>query len=190
MDFPRKILILKHQNMSAPSKKQNSECLIHFPGINDSLRPFTEKRFKTFLCRREEWLQLDETASVIAKNSLEVCPLDESSENCEQYHFHQKCYNSFTDISKVKRAATKGSQEPKVANDDVEKEIPFDDIEEPQSPKPKRRSRVSGQQRSNRNVLPDVCIICKRKISYIRDKVSTFPETFAVSFDLAWLCTC
>ena len=30
---------------------------------------------------------------------------------------------------------------------------------------------MSVQQGSNSNVLPDVCIICKRKTSYIRDKV-------------------
>jgi hypothetical protein len=81
--------------------------------------------------------------------------------------------NSFTDISKIKRAR----QQQKVVNYDAKKEKSREEVEEPQSPKPKRRSRVSGQQGqgSNRNVLPDVCIICKRKISYIRDKVSFSP---------------
>ena len=165
--------------MSALIKKNNNECLIHFAGTKDCLCPFSKKRFETFLCRREEWLQFEEAASVIAKNSLQVCRQDESSENCEQYFFHQKCYNSFTDISKIKRAR----QQQKVVNYDAEKEKSREEVEEPQSPKPKQRSRVSGQQGqgSNRNVLPDVCIICKRKISYIRDKVS-FSPLFTVFF--------
>ena len=152
--------------MSAPSKKKNNECLIHFAETKDSLRLFTKKRFETFLCCREEWLQLDGAPSVIVKNSLEICHHRESSENCEQYCFHQKCYNSFTDISKIKGAR----QQPK-AFIDVEKEMHPEEVVAPQSPKPKR-SRMSEQQRSNRNVLPDICIICKRKTSFIRDKVS------------------
>jgi hypothetical protein len=157
--------------------KKNYECFIHFAGTKDSLVPFTKKRFETFLCRREEWLQFDEAASIIAKNSLQVCSQDKCSKNFGQYFFHQKCYNSITDISKIKRAR----QQQKVVDDDAEKKKPRREVEELQSPKPKRWNLMSEQQQSNRNFLPDICIICKRKTSYIRDKVSFLPLV-AVSF--------
>jgi hypothetical protein len=48
--------------MSALIKKNNNECLIHFAGTKDRLCPFSKKRFETFLCRREEWLQFEEAA--------------------------------------------------------------------------------------------------------------------------------
>ena len=155
------------------SSKIENKCLIHFAGTKESLYPFTKKRFETFLCRREEWLQLDDIVTIIAKNSLHVCCQDESSENYEQYFFHQKCYNLFTDISKLRRA-----RQLKITHNDAEKENwrPCKEVEEPQSPKRKkvkqqRHGRLSVQQGSNSNVLPDVCIICKRKTSYIKDKV-------------------
>lgn len=75
--------------------------MINFARTKYSLRPFTKERFETFLCRVEEWLQFDEAASVIAKRLLQVCRQDESSEKCSQYFFHQKCNNSFTNMSKI-----------------------------------------------------------------------------------------
>ena len=72
----------------------------------------------------------------------------------------------FTD--KLKRA-----RQLKVTNNDEEKENwrPCKEVEELQFPKRKkvkqqRHGRLSVQQGSNSNVLPDVCIICKRKTSY------------------------
>jgi hypothetical protein len=129
---------------------------------------FTRKRFETFLRRREEWLETDEASSVIAKKSLQVCPKDESLENCGKYFFHQKCYNLFTDISKIKRA----EQQNIVKNDESNEKCT-----ETESPKPKRQqTRASAENQplntSNKNVLPDVCIICKKKTSYINDTVS------------------
>ena len=71
----------------------------------------------------------------------------------------------FTDISKVRRA-----RQLKIVNNDAEKENwrPCTEVEEPQSPKRKqvkqqRHGRLSVQQGSNSNVLPDICIICKLK---------------------------
>ena len=91
--------------------------------------PFTKKRFETFLCRREERLQFEEVALGNSEKFAAVCPQDESSENGEQYFFHRKCYNSFTDISKIKRAR----QQQNVLNYDAEKEKSRKEVE-PQSP--------------------------------------------------------
>ncbi len=93
-----------------PLNKRNYECLIHFAGTKNSLCPFvSKKRFETFLCCCEEWLQFDEAASIIAKNSLQVCSQHERSENCEQYFFiknaiiHLRTFRKLKELDNNKR---------------------------------------------------------------------------------------
>ena len=149
------------ENMSKDS------CLIYFTGTKGNLSSFTTKRFKTFQQRREEWLETDGASSVIAKKSLQVCPKDESPDNCGNYYFHEKCYKIFTDISKIRRA-----KQQNIVKDHEDNEH----CTETESPKSKRRhTRASEKQplnTPNLNVLPDFCIVCKKKTSYVKDTVS------------------
>ena len=69
------------------------------------------------------------------------------------------------DISKRKRA-----RQPEIVNNEAEKENwrPCREVEEPQSlkrnqVKQQRHGRLSVQKGSIPNVLPDVCITCKKK---------------------------
>lgn len=163
--------------LNEDNKNKIFACLIHCTRTEDTLFPFTKKRFETFLRRRKEWLQLEDSISAIAKNSLEVCPENESSERCDQYHFHQKCYNTFTDVSKIERA-NQQKEGPKVEDNDGNGD---DQQHESESPKPKRRTRVAGKHvlhNPSQNVLPDVCIICKKKDSYINKKVCFLTSFF------------
>ena len=148
-------------------------CLIHYSGTKGSLISFTEKRFETFFSCRKEWLKYNEISSNIANKSLDICPDGESVKNCGRFSLHIKCYNAFTDISKIKRVEQKILAKENAKNESKKE---FSKEENSGSPKPKRctQSLSSSQTQpnsSNRNVLPPVCIICKRKNSF-RDTVS------------------
>ena len=40
----------------------------------------------------------------IAKTSLNICNNGIDPDNFNQYFFHEKCYNGFTDVAKLKKA--------------------------------------------------------------------------------------
>ena len=86
-------------------------CLIHYSGTKGSLLPLADKRFQTFLFRRRQWLKYDELSSLVAEKSLNVCPEgDKSVENFSRFFFQTKCYNQFTDVSKIERAEKKAAE--------------------------------------------------------------------------------
>ena len=151
-------------------------CLVHYSGTDSSLLPFTKKRFQTFLSRRRQWLELvkdDDVSSLVAKKSLSVCP--DENVNYTNFFFHAKCYNQFTDVSKIERAEERAAKRKEHDNPE---QNPLD--KDLRSPEAKRRTRstfesVLQQKSCASNVLPHLCIICKQKNAYFKNKVSLGP---------------
>jgi hypothetical protein len=83
------------------------------------------------------------------------------------YCFHPACYRSFTDKSKLDRAKT-------TLTNAADRKRVADDNNQTNCPRPEKVTRTTRQSFSARssNVLPEICLICKRHGSiYITDKV-------------------
>ena len=83
-------------------------CLVHLDG---TLLTFTTRRFTTFMRHRQHWLQIlvSSPLSAVALETLKLCPDDLSVIEgvYANFCYHEKCYNTFTDISKQQRAIGK-----------------------------------------------------------------------------------
>ena len=158
---------------SAGSDASHRVCVIHFEGKDGELRELTSETVNRILERRKEWLSLPSSYKAfteVAKKSFEFIHEtdDLNPENiAKTYCFHPACYRSFTDKSKLDRAKTtltNAADRKRVADDNTQTICPRPE-------KVTRTTRQSFPARSS-NVLPDICLICKRHGPiYITDKV-------------------
>lgn len=153
-------------------EKPSRLCLIHLQGVKEDINNFTEQTFNKFKNCRLKWLQLQGISSEIAHQSLKICANEE--EDCSKFFFHKYCYRQFTDVSKIKRAEVK-QQKLGLVSADVSR-INQSEVGAP-SINPRKRTRsatlsslVETPARNN-EVLPNVCIICKKEKIYVNDKV-------------------
>ena len=140
-------------------------CLIHLEGAKEELNAFTDQTFAKFKNCRLQWLPLPGTSSKVAHECL--------------YYFHKYCYRQFTDVTKIRRAKSK-----------QQKLLDFEQSETNQcdldtaSKILRKRTRSATMSPSdkiparNNEVLPNVCIICKKEKIYVKDKVNILEKKF------------
>ena len=125
-------------------------------------------------------------SATIAEASLAVCPIEEefNEDNCSLFYYHEKCYFSFTDISKLKKDTERHGQIQSQAEHlipPVEFE-PTMGRESPAIPHKRLRSSVHNHPGRHIIVLPELCIIWnRREVSYIRNKVRIFINCFSIT---------
>jgi hypothetical protein len=164
----------------------NHVCVIHFEGKEGEIKRFTQDTLAKIIESRKEWLNLPfsyKNFTSVAKKSLEYLNDSGDLSDEEKCCYHLSCYRKFTDINKIKRAMGTSAPE-KIATGDAEN-IDID------YPKPEKVPRITtrrsfgslGKCHESRssNVLPDACLICKKKGPiYVTDNVSFTPPFFRV----------
>ena len=152
-------------------------CLIHLEGVKEELNAFTDQTFAKFKNCRLQWLPLPGTSSKVAHESLNICTNEEL--DFSKYYFHKYCYRQFTDVTKIRRAESK-----------QQKLLDFEQSETNQcdvdtaSKIPRKRTRSATMSpldkipARNNEVLPNVCIICKKEKIYVKDKVNILEKKF------------
>ena len=161
---------------------------IHFDGKeNGELKEFTEGTLAKVRDVRSQWLSLPgpyKNFTKVAKESFKTIgdniDLEKVNEACD---YHLQCYRNFTDISKLERAKTT------IANSSIERPAE-DNSQEIDEASHQRQAKVSRPKRhllkegttpgeTSSNILPRVCLICKRPGPlYITDVVNKFYVCF------------
>ena len=155
----------------ADEEIKGKSCLIHLKGIKEEINTFTEQTFTKLKNCRFQWLQLPGTSSEIAHESLKICANEEL--DFSKYYFHKYCYRQFTDVTKIRRAESKQQKLLAVEQSEINQcEVATASI----NPRKHTRSAIISPlveiPARNNEVLPNVCIICKKEKIYVKDKVS------------------
>lgn len=161
----------------------NRTCVIHFDGKKGEQKRLTAETLSKIIERRREWLNLPDSYkefTEVAKKSFEF--ISESvalnkNDIPENLVYHIQCYRNFTDKTKIERAKTtlsNASRKRSICETANKNEAT---TSKPQ--KAPRTTRQSGstscQSSSTSNVLPKICLVCKRPGPiYITHKVTLF----------------
>ena len=161
----------------ADKEAKCKSCLIHLEGVKEELNAFTEQTFAKFKNCRLQWLFLSGTSSKIAYESLNICTNVEL--DFSKYYFHKYCYRQFTDVAKIRRAESKQQNlldfeqsETNQCDVDTALKIPR------KRPRSATMSQLDKIPARNNEVLPNVCIICKKEEIYVKDKVNILEKKF------------
>ena len=141
--------------------------------MEEELSRFTECTYARFLQRREEWIKINDEESQTALKTFQAIPhgFDLNSLAIQQSCFCYTCYRRFTDKSKLERAQkTKG----KVVD------CKADDLKTPSPQKKSMTTKITYSvaglstsiERRNKDILPPVCLICKKSKLFIIDKIN------------------
>ena len=158
---------------------------------------FTEGTLAMVRDVRRQWLILPEpnkNFTKVAKESFKIIgdnlELEKVNEACG---YHLQYYRNFTDISKLERAkTTKANSGIKGPAEDNSQEI--DEAGHQHQAKvsrPKRHLLKEGTTpgKTSSNILPHVCLICKRPGPlYVTDAVNKFRTLYITSFKLLRVC--
>ena len=157
-------------------------CVVHFDGKDGEIKKLTEGTFAKIIDMRKQWLNLSSSYrefTEVAKKSFKfIEDSDELTELVEETcGYHLDCYQTFTNISKLERAKTtlanagrKRVSEQSIGQPEIN----------PNAGKVARTTRhsvstlekVKDCPSRSSNVLPEICLICKRPGAlYITDKV-------------------
>ena len=161
-------------------------CIIHFNDKDGELTKLGQGSLNKIIERRKQWLNLSSPSytvfTEVAKKSFEYISDSENldiNDIARTCCYHPACYRNFTDITKIERAAkalTKTASQKRSAES-----ITTPDETESNKPTPKKVPRntrqsfekLSGHFSRSPNVLPKVCLICKRdRPIYFFDKVT------------------
>ena len=132
------------------------ECCIHiFSDKNGPILPISEKTLQTIQDPAEKWRQLDgverEVGVKTQLSDVQHGPLGTAG-------FHMPCYRRFTDKTKIARSVKR------CANIGQPSDNTFTSRKSVRNVECSSCSKTSDQpKRRNINVLPEQCIICKRK---------------------------
>ena len=154
-------------------------CLIHIDGESGPLTNFTEVSFKKFLDCRAICLTLDGIQLDIAEKTTKI-----TCDNCNTFtgpSYHRGCYSAFTNKTLIQRAEKRVCkkheyQAQETTADTIETLAKVND----EATIPKRALRSSTvdflteeniEKRRSVHVLPAICIICKKKTSYVTERV-------------------
>ena len=157
-------------------------CVVHFDGKYGEIKKLTEGTFAKIIDMRKQWLNLSSSYrefTEVAKKSFKF--IDDSDELTELVEetcgYHLDCYRTFTNISKLERAKTTLANAGR-------KRVSEQSIEQPEiNPNAGKFARTTRHSVStlekvkdcpskSSNVLPEICLICKRPGAlYITDKV-------------------
>ena len=95
--------------MAAPGRHSaDNRCFVHCSNVCEDLKPFTEKRWKTFLKSVQVWKDLVGFQADIARDFVQEFG-DRAADDGdgipvpERGGFHPTCYRYFTDLSKIER---------------------------------------------------------------------------------------
>lgn len=169
-------------------ESSGKQCLIHIPKKTGDLQKstaYTATKIREF-CR--QWIDLDGNQQVIASriaSTVESWP--ENITNDEEFYYHKECYIRFCDKQQIARAekriqkSRKDAESNKVTPEchDQNSSHSLNSPEESSCRKSARLyERIETQDRPyteqrprSKHVLPEHCIICKKKDVYITDKV-------------------
>lgn len=151
-------------------------CIIHFAKVDPALPliKFTTCTLERFVERRKQWLYLDGEQKEVAEKSLEFLPIDQDTLYSAQFYYHKECYCKFTDKTKVERAIARSQKSDVIVGghystqDEDERRPLTRSLIKPESVVARTTKLVS----SRSDVLPEICIICKKVESYFTDPVS------------------
>lgn len=173
-------------NMEEMSMGDSPSCLIHFEGKSGELCKLTTYTLVKIKEYCKKWVKLDGEQKEIAIKLVnvvrewpdiepEVMPIGTG-----EIYYHKECYTRFCDKSKVARAEARISK-TKGESYKTEKKTKSDQAVEqgehfiqPMRSSTRIASMISGAATAERrtiHVMPELCIICKRKDAYIMDKV-------------------
>ena len=155
------------------------DCLIHIGGESGPLNNFTEVSFKKFLDCRAIWLTPDGIQRDIAEKTTKI-----TCDNCTTFtslSYHRGCYSAFTNKTLIQQAEKRVCkkheyQAQETTADTIETLASVND----EATIPKRALRSSTvdflteeniEKRRSVHVLPAICIICKKKTSYVTERV-------------------
>ena len=155
----------------ADEETKGKSCLIHLKGVKEEINTFTEQTFTKLKNCRLQWLQLPGSSSEITHESLKICANEEL--DFSKYYFHKYCYRQFTDVTKIRRAESKQQKLLAVEQSEINQcKVATASI----NPRKRTRSAIISPlveiPARNNEVLPNVCIICKKEKIYVKDKVS------------------
>ena len=156
-----------------------SFCIIHFSKV-DAFLPliqFTSCTFDRLKERRNEWLHLDGEQREIAEKSLEFLTIEQEQlcyeNDSPPFFYHKECYRRFTDKTKMERAATR------LKKVDLKHNKQIVNLEEKMRPltrslldKPESVKVTPQENSTGKDILPEICIICKKLENYYTDPVS------------------
>jgi hypothetical protein len=169
------------------ANKLEPVCVIHFEGKKGELLKLQQASLNKIVERRKQWLNLSSSSyaafTEVAKKSFMFIG-DSENLNIESLVqtccYHPACYRNFTDITKIERAKkvlTTNAGQKRSANP-CSVIADSTDTNNPQPKKIPRLTRkssqnVTGHSSRSPNVLPQICLICKRGGPiYFTDKVT------------------
>jgi hypothetical protein len=160
-----------------------SFCVIHFPKV-DAFLPliqftsFTLDRVKE---RRNQSLHLDGERKEIAEKSLEFLTIKQEhlcfENDSPPFFYHKECYRRFTDKTKMERATTRLKKanlkinEQIVNQEDKLRPLTRSLIDKPESVKANQQEKPF-KPATGKDILPKICIICKKLENYFTHPVS------------------
>lgn len=172
-------------NMAEMSLSDSPSCLIHFEGKSGELCKLTTYTLVKIKEYCNKWVNLDGEQKEIASKLVNVVRQWPDIEQelmptgTGDLYYHKECYVRFCDKSKVARAETRTSK-IKEKSYATEKGKQSDQAnEQGEHLQPMRSSAriasissgTASVERRTAHVMPELCIICKRKDAYIMDKV-------------------
>ena len=93
--------------MSVSESSVGNRCILHCSSVSEVLKPFTEKRWNTFLNSVKVWKDLVGYQADIARDFVQGLDVAEDEDITtlglavpERGGYHQTCYRYFTDLSK------------------------------------------------------------------------------------------
>ena len=115
-------------------------CIIHCKDTGtEQVKPCTTISYSRIIDCATQWLHLDGTQQHVASQ------VDLNANLSDEFGYHQSCYDTFTNKKNIHQANVR-----------VAKGV-------------KRPWQEIGSQASNQNILPNLCLICKKKQIRIKD---------------------
>ena len=163
---------------------------MHFKDVSETLFPITKARLEKFIKSRQQWVIID----CEQQAEIEICRMSYelfSDEDILSYltedafeldwSYHKTCYKRLCDVSKIRRAETKSNIQttlPNGPNSMGKVAVNTKTVTASAGEKRKSSRLVDNQTQSEsgckrqRNVLPEMCIICQRASPWFKkDKV-------------------
>ena len=154
-------------------------CCVHFSSIdckNETLVQASDASVAAIIKFRKRWSLLDGEACVVARESQQNFSDAEAEQRCDIW-YHRKCYQKFTNkrtLEMAGRRLLKCEQSRKEAEPPrkTRQTMPLGLVPSlSRSSETSSTASRSGSSRRSASILPEVCIICKKKEHYYTDKV-------------------
>lgn len=147
-------------------------CCLHLTNVVDKIKPFSEITWTKVTNCIPKWIPLGSSEAEIASNLQNISVENELNiPNDSAIGFHQKCYNKFTDKTRIEAAEKRLIRQQKVPQANNLTNTSNLTLDAHQSKRDLQSTNIGIQSHSSHTILPSACIICRTE-KYIKENHS------------------